>query len=83
MKLRKADCGHWVNFDLPQAGTQDVGPHVWPIYLCAECRRRALATDFERKDLVVTGNGAEEFEQAVTTKVAGRTADGKFKSRED
>lgn len=83
MKLRRADCGHWILADTPPTGTEDRGSSEYPVWLCAECKRGL--TEFERKDVIMTAAGAEEFERrGVTTKV-GRSADGKFQpiSRED
>lgn len=39
MKLRKADCGHWVPANLPPTGETADGT---PVYLCPRCRKDVL-----------------------------------------
>lgn len=61
LRLRKADCGHWIPVDVDPAGvTADSGHSEQPIYLCGDCldiARHLLAPKVEAK--VVETRGVE------------------------
>lgn len=44
MKLRRADCGHWIGVDIPSLGIAESSHGEQPVYLCIECFERAKNT---------------------------------------